>query len=148
MTDLDAPTLGTAYAPPGAIYSPGSNVGASVLPPPEPPKPRPGPAADALKPDAAPVPVGGDVQSAKLIKKVTPSYPDPARRLRISGTVHLVGIIGKDGSIQNLQVISGNPFLTQAALDAVRQWVYRPTLLNRQPVEVIAPIDVIFTLTQ
>lgn len=67
---------------------------------------------------------------------------------RISGTVRLQGIIGKDGSIQQLQVLSGPPLLVQAALDAVRQWRYQPTLLNGEPVEVISPIDVIFTLSQ
>jgi protein TonB len=60
----------------------------------------------------------------------------------------LQGIIGKDGSIQQLQVLSGPPLLINAALDAVRQWLYRPTLLNGEPVEVIAPIDVIFHLSQ
>jgi protein TonB len=67
---------------------------------------------------------------------------------RISGTVRLTGIIGKDGVIQQLQVIDGPPLLVQAAVDAVRQWVYRPTLLSSKPVEVIAPIDVIFTLSR
>jgi protein TonB len=62
--------------------------------------------------------------------------------------VHLTGIIGKDGLIQQLQVIDGPPMLVQAAVDAVRQWVYRPTLLSNKPVEVIAPINVNFTLSQ
>ena len=71
--------------------------------------------------------VGGDVQSAKLIKQVLPVYPRRRRQFRISGTVHLLGIIAKDGTIQRLQVLSGHPLLRQAALDAVSQWVYRPT---------------------
>ena len=109
--------------------------------------------AAAVKPDVAkapeaPVLVGGDVQAAKLIKKVVPMYPRPASQFRISGTVHLLGIIAKDGTIQKLQVLSGHPLLRQAALDAVSQWVYRPTVLNGQPVEVKAPIDVIFILSQ
>jgi protein TonB len=58
----------------------------------------------------------------------------------------LVGIIAKDGTIRNLEVVSGNPLLVRAALDAVRQWVYQPTLLSGEPVEVICPIDVNFTL--
>ncbi|HEY2842703.1 MAG TPA: energy transducer TonB, partial [Bryobacteraceae bacterium] len=106
-----------------------------------------------VKPDivsipAAPVAVGGDVQSAKLLKQVVPSYPQTARQLRIFGTVHLLGIIAKDGSIQRLQVLSGHPLLRQAAIDAVSQWIYRPTILNGQAVEVEAPIDVIFTLSR
>jgi len=59
----------------------------------------------------------------------------------------LIGTIGKDGMIEQLQVISGPPMLVRAAVDAVRQWVYRPTMLNSKPVEVIAPIEVNFTLS-
>jgi protein TonB len=92
--------------------------------------------------------VSGGVQNAKLIRKVVPVYPALARQARISGTVRLVGIIGKDGSIKNLQLVSGHPLLVDAAFQAVRQWVYQPTLLTGQPVEVVAPIDVIFTLGQ
>jgi len=103
---------------------------------------------DVVKPPETPVLVGGDVQAAKLIKRVVPVYPRPASEFRISGTVHLLGIIAKDGTIQRLQVLSGHPLLRQAALDAVSQWVYRPTVLNGQPVEVEAPIDVIFTLSR
>jgi protein TonB len=94
------------------------------------------------------IPVGGDVQAAKLIKRVVPSYPALAKTARVSGTVRLSGIIAKDGTIQQLQVIGGNPLLIAAAVDAVRQWIYRPTTLNGETVEVIAPIDVIFTLSQ
>jgi TonB family protein len=101
---------------------------------------------DVVKPPQAPLLVGGDVQSAKLIKRVVPVYPRPASEFRISGTVHLLGIIAKDGTIQRLQVLSGHPLLRQAAIDAVSQWIYRPTVLNGHPVEVEAPIDVIFTL--
>jgi periplasmic protein TonB len=110
--------------------------------------PAPSKPAVITRAPETPVRVGGDVQSAKLLKQVVPSYPEPARRLRISGTVHLLGVIAKDGTIQRLQVLSGHPLLRQAALDAVSQWVYRPTVLNGQPVEVEAPIDVIFNLSR
>lgn len=90
--------------------------------------------------------VGGVVQAAKLIRQPSPVYPPLARQARISGVVRLEGIIAKDGTIQRLRVISGHPLLVPAALDGVKQWVYRPTLLNGEPVEVIAPIEVIFTL--
>jgi protein TonB len=103
-------------------------------------------AATAPVPPPGPITVGGDVQSAKIIHKVLPFYPPLARQARVQGTVHLVGIIAKDGTVQKLRVESGHPLLVQYAVDAVRQWVYRPTLLNGVPVEVIAPIDVIFTL--
>jgi protein TonB len=85
---------------------------------------------------------------AKLVRKVIPQYPPLAKTARISGVVHLVGIVARDGTIQNLQLISGHPLLARAAIDAVKQWVYQPTLLNGEPVEVIAPIDVSFTLNQ
>jgi protein TonB len=110
----------------------------------------PPPKAVAQKPvkAAEPLPVGGQVQAAKLIRQVIPQYPELAKRARISGTVRLVGIIGRNGTIENLQLVSGPPLLVRAAMDAVKQWIYKPTLLNTQPVEVIAPIDVVFTLTQ
>ena len=104
--------------------------------------------ADPPSAPAQPQRVGGDVQAAKLVKKVIPAYPPLARQARVSGTVQLIGVIAKDGTIQQLQVVSGHPLLVKSALDAVRQWIYRPTLLNGQAVEVIAPIDVIFTLGQ
>jgi protein TonB len=112
------------------------------------PQVKPRVVADAPPVLAKPHPVGGDVQAAKLLKKVVPVYPPLARQARVSGTVQLIGIIAKDGTIQQLQVVSGHPLLIKTALDAVRQWIYRPTLLNGQAVEVIAPIDVIFTLGQ
>lgn len=92
--------------------------------------------------------VGGDVQAAKLIRKVIPVYPELAKRARISGMVQLIGVIAKDGTVEQLRVVSGNPLLVPGAVDAVRQWIYRPTMLDGAAVEVIAPIDVIFTLAQ
>ena len=126
-----------AFLPPrlGTIVS-------RVIPPPAPPPHLP--EVETSKP----ITVTSDVQAAKLIRKVIPVYPRIAIMARISGTVRLTGIIGKDGLIQQLQVIDGPPLLVQAAVDAVRQWVYRPTLLSNKPVEVIAPIDVIFTLSR
>ena len=80
--------------------------------------------------------VGGNVQQAKLIRQPKPVYPPLAKQARIQGVVQLSAIIGKDGTIQNLEVVSGHPLLVQAALEAVKQWVYQPTLLNGEPVEV------------
>ena len=91
---------------------------------------------------------GGAVTAASLVNKVNPTYPPLARQTRISGTVRLHAIISKDGTVQQLEVMSGHPLLVQAALDAVRQWRYRPTLLNGEPVEVDTTIDVIFSLNQ
>jgi TonB family protein len=92
--------------------------------------------------------VGGNVQAARIVNKVQPVYPAAARRARIQGVVRLHVIIGKDGSITQLEVVSGHPLLQQAALDAVRQWIYQPTLLQGRPVEVDTTIDVIFQLNQ
>jgi len=92
--------------------------------------------------------VGGNVQQANLIRKVTPVYPPLAKQARIQGVVHFQAIIGKDGTIQNLQLISGHPLLVESARQAVSQWQYKPTLLNGEPVEVVTQIDVNFTLSQ
>ena len=79
--------------------------------------------------------------------KVQPTYPPLARTARVQGSVVLAAVIGKDGTIQNLHVLSGHPLLTQAALDAVRQWRYRPYILNGEPVEVDTQVTVNFTLS-
>jgi periplasmic protein TonB len=92
--------------------------------------------------------VGGNVQAAHLVNRVQPIYPPLARQTRISGTVKLHAIIGKNGAVEQLQVVSGHPLLVQSALDAVKQWRYQPTLLNGEPVEVDTEIDVIFSLAQ
>jgi periplasmic protein TonB len=97
---------------------------------------------------SGPLKVGGNVQAARIISKPMPVYPPLARQTRISGTVRLHAIIGKDGRIQSLEVMNGHPLLQQAALDAVRQWRYQPTLLNGEPVDVDTTVDVIFTLNQ
>ena len=95
-----------------------------------------------------PIRVASDLQLTKLVRKVMPEYPALAKTARVSGVVRLVGVIAKDGTIRNLQLMSGHPLLTRAALEAVRQWIYAPTLLNGEPVEVITTIDVSFTLSQ
>ncbi len=144
IVDLDAPVL---PATPGIAFPMGSSA---TLPRIDGPPATTSVKPDVVKPDVVkpptPVRVGGNVQSAKLIKRVLPVYPQAARQFRISGTVRLLGFIAKDGTIQRLQVLSGHPLLRQAALDAVSQWVYSPTFLNGKPVEVEAPIDVVFTL--
>jgi periplasmic protein TonB len=100
------------------------------------------------KPAATPVRVrqGGLVRPATLVHRVDPVYPALAQRMRIAGVVTLEGVIGADGRIRELAVKSGHPLLVKAALDAVSQWVYAPTTLNGDPVEVIAPIIVTFRM--
>jgi protein TonB len=92
--------------------------------------------------------VGGQVQQANLIRQPKPVYPPLAKQARIQGVVRFNAIIGKDGTIQNLQLMSGHPLLVPAAQEAVKQWLYKPTLLNGEPVEVATVIDVNFTLSQ
>lgn len=86
--------------------------------------------------------------SAKLIKQPRPSYPPAAKEQRIQGTVRLSAVIAADGTVKHVELISGDPLLSSAAVDAVRQWVYEPTLLNGEPVDVKTEIDVNFTLSQ
>ena len=88
------------------------------------------------------------MQQANLIKQPKPVYPPLAKAARVQGTVKFQATISKDGTIQNLQLLSGPPLLVTAAKDAVLQWQYKPTLLNGDPVEVITTIDVNFTLSQ
>lgn len=106
-------------------------------PPPPPPKPK----------TPQRIRVGGQVEAAKLIYHPQPQYPPLAKMARIQGTVRLEAVIAKDGTIQDLKVLSGHPLLVKSALDAVKQWRYQPTLLNGQPVEVVTEIDVNFTLS-
>jgi len=75
-------------------------------------------------------------------------YPPEAKLARIQGTVQLSTVIAKDGTVAHIDVMSGHPLLVPAALEAVKQWVYQPTLLNGSPVEVATQIDVNFTLSQ
>ena len=135
---------GVAGGAPGGVL--GGIIGSvpSAAPPPPPPPPK--------KEEKAATPqrikVGGNVQSARLVRQPRPVYPPLAKQARISGVVKLGAIISKDGTIQHLEVISGHPLLVPAALEAVKQWVYQPTLLNGEPVEVQTQIDVNFTLSQ
>ncbi|MGA9427748.1 MAG: energy transducer TonB, partial [Terracidiphilus sp.] len=90
--------------------------------------------------------ISGGVAQGMLLQKVTPVYPPIAKAARVQGTVVLQAMISKTGSIENLQVISGPAMLQQSAIDAVRQWRYRPYLLNNEPVEVETTVNVIFSL--
>lgn len=90
--------------------------------------------------------VGGNTMGASIIHQVPPLYPPIARSAHISGTIVLHAIVGKDGTVQDLQFVSGPPLLMKSAMDAVKQWVYKPTLLNGEPVEVDTTISVVFTL--
>jgi protein TonB len=92
--------------------------------------------------------VGGNVQQTKLLEKKVPKYPPEAKAAGIQGTVKLMAVIGKDGRVKTLEVLSGDPLLASAALEAVKEWVYSTTHLNGEPVEVATQIDIHFTLNQ
>jgi len=81
-----------------------------------------------------------------LVHKVLPTYPPLARNVRIQGQVVLQAVISKQGIIENLRLLSGHPMLVPAAIEAVRQWRYRPYVLNNEPVEVETLITVNFSL--
>jgi len=115
----------------------GGATGAAPPPPPPPPPP--------VKP-TGPIKVGGNVQEAMVIARPNPVYPPLARQARIQGNVVLHAIIDKDGKVSELQVISGHPLLVQSALEAVKNWRYRPTQLNGEAVEVDTTITVSFVL--
>lgn len=111
-----------------------------VAPPPPPPVKKKAAAPKRIR-------VGGSVQKARLAKQVQPRYPALARQARIQGTVKLTAVISREGTVQQLEVTSGHPLLVPSALEAVKQWVYKPTTLNNEAVEVVTQIDVIFKLT-
>lgn len=150
--DAAAPSAGIAGVVGGV---PGGSVGGTVggvlgsiissAPTAAPPPPPPPPVKKKAPPKR--IRVGGNVAKARLVRQVRPQYPPLARQARIQGTVKLSAVISKDGSIQKLEVMSGHPLLVPSALAAVKQWRYKPTLLNGEAVEVLTNIDVNFTLS-
>jgi protein TonB len=115
----------------------------TIQPPPQPP-----PAATRTSPPADPLHVSGGAQAARLVFAPKPGYPQLARAARVQGVVRLQAVIAINGAIKNLHVVTGPPLLVAAALAAVEQWRYQPTLLSGQPVEVATEIEVNFTLSQ
>jgi protein TonB len=91
--------------------------------------------------------VSGGVAEGMVLRRVVPQYPELARRVRVEGAVTLAALISREGRIEQLQVLSGHPLLQKAALDAVRQWLYKPYRLNGEPVEVETTITVNFRLS-
>jgi len=122
-------------------------TGGPAIEPPKPPPAKPKPVA-AAPPPKGPVTIGGNVRPPRLITEVKPLYPQLARSARIQGTVRIEALIGRDGVVHSLRATSGHPLLVPAALEAVRQWRYEPTLLNNERVEVALAIDVNFRLGQ
>jgi protein TonB len=125
-----AATVDTGSVIPG---DPSVEIGL-VAPPPPPPQPR------------ATVRPGGSIRTPTKIRDVPPVYPTIARLSRVQGTVILEALLDENGRVQNLKVLRSYPLLDQAAIDAVRQWEYTPTLLNGVPVTVIMTVTVTFQL--
>jgi protein TonB len=113
-----------------------------------PPLPPPAPKKNAEEHSAPParITMGGRVQEANILRRVLPAYPPLAQQAGVQGHVILNAVISKSGTIEQLTLLRGNPLLVGAAMQAVKQWVYKPTLLNDVPVEVETQIDVNFTL--
>ena len=162
-----SPTSLTAVLPAPASPSVGTTAVQSVPPPPPPPPPPPqggqrgsgGQNGNAPPPPPPPPPpqggtngpirVGGDVAQSKIVYKVNPQYPPEARQARIEGVVILSVQIAKDGTVSDVKIISASdPLLLPGVVDAVRQWVYSPTLLNGEPVEILTTVTVNFSLQQ
>lgn len=136
LEELRSPSLDPLGAPSGVVGSFGAVGGVGDLP------------IDlGLPPAPKPIRVGGRVQAARIEKRVLPSYPVEAQQEGITGRVLLRAVIAKDGAVKSLKLNSGHPLLATAAIEAVRQWRYKPTRLNGRAVEVITEIEVIFTLT-
>jgi protein TonB len=137
--------LGVVGGVPGGMPggTPGGVLGSiisSVAAPPPPPPPK------ATTPKR--IRVGGQVEAARLIFQPKPEYPPLAKMARIQGTVRLEAVISRDGTIQDLKVVSGHPLLVKSAIEAVQRWRYQPTLLNGEPVEVVTEVDVNFILAE
>lgn len=132
--------------PPGPPGPPGGGGGGTDGPPMGPPVAIPGPPPVDPPPPKGPVVVGGKIKPPSRIKDAVPVYPLVAHAARVSGTVTIQAIIGKDGKVKDAKAVGSIPLLDQAALDAVRQWLFTPTLLNDVPVEVIMTVKVNFAL--
>jgi protein TonB len=134
------PARGAAAAPSVNFAVPAAAP--SSLPPAPQPPPTPAPPARAKA--EPPARVGGDVQAAELRTRRDPTYPPLARQSRVSGVVQLEAKIGADGRVKEVRVLQGHPMLRSAAADAVKQWTYKPAMLNGQPIESSSRVEVNF----
>jgi TonB family protein len=129
QTDLlDAPSISTTTTPAVPTTLTGLNLNGT---PAAPSAPAPAAPANTAK---APAPQGGQIRQAELISRKEPEYPKLARQMGVKGVVEVTATIGPDGRVKSVKVEKGHPLLTKAATDAVMQWIYKPTLLNGQPV--------------
>ena len=107
---------------------------------------NPSPPPPPVRADRPPVRVGGSITRPERVRDVPPVYPPLALRAGVGGTVILEAVIGSDGTVQDLRVLRSIPLLDGAAIDAVRQWLFTPTLLNGEPVPVVMTVTVTFRL--
>ena len=132
-----------AQANMAADRAPNANRSDEPLPPAPPPPPPPGRLAQVG--DGKTIHVDGNVQQAMILRQTAPIYPAELRQAGVTGTVSLAVVVGKDGKVQNIRVLSGQPMaLAMAAIETVKQWVYKPTLLNGDPVDVATTVNVTF----
>lgn len=108
----------------------------------------PGPPMPPRQVKREPIRVGSNIQESRLIRRVEPVYPELAKRARVQGRILIVVTIDEEGNVSELRPVSGHPLMVEAALDAVRQWKYSPTLLNGEPVPVTATVTVRFSLAE
>ncbi|HXW06211.1 MAG TPA: energy transducer TonB [Vicinamibacterales bacterium] len=141
IPEAPAPSVGVSEGVPGGVEGgvPGGVMGGVVGGLPEAPPPPP-------PPPQAPVRVGGAIKPPTKVKDVRPTYPPIAQSARVQGVVIIEATIGANGRVTDAKVLRSIPLLDQAALDAVKQWVFTPTLLNGVPVPVIMTVTVNFTL--
>ena len=146
LAALFAPCMSTAQedAPPPAA-PPAVAQAPSVPPPPPPPPPPPAGEGKGLS-DPAAVRIGQGIKAPTRLVNVNPVYPPDARDARVQGVVIMDVLLGVDGTVEQTKVLRSIPQLDQAAVDAVRQWVFTPTLLNGVPLKVIMTVTVNFTL--
>jgi len=135
---IEASVPGGTGVAPDAFFS---SLSATPVPPPPVVKSEPAAAPPRVR-------LGGNVLQGKLVYGPKPEYPLLALRAHLEGTVQFTAIIGRDGTVQSLTLVSGHPLFVQAAFEAVRRWRYSPTYLNGEPVEVISPILVTFALNR
>jgi len=135
ITDVAEPAVPGGVDATDAFFANGQPSGAELLPPPPPPAPPP-----------APVRVGGIIRAPQKVHDVAPRYPVVAQQSRVQGFVILEAVISEDGAVQSLRVLRSQSLLDAAAVEAVRQWRFTPTLLNGQPVPVVMTVTVNFRL--
>jgi TonB family protein len=134
----EPPVVGVSGGVGGSLGGIARGLLGGAPPPPPPPRSK----------KVEPVRVGGQVQESKIIRRVPPIYPELARRAGVEAVVILEVIVDEEGNVTNVRVLRSHPLLEQAAIDAVKQWKYSPTLVNGEPVPVVATVMVEFKLNK